>query len=105
MFRRVGVRPEKIVSFQFEGQSLTAPAGDSVAAALLSNGVASFRHTPERNLPRGPFCMMGVCFDCLVEIDGRSNQQACQVEVADGMKVSRAGIADTRSSESDGGAS
>ncbi|NKB63567.1 MAG: hypothetical protein GKR95_16110 [Gammaproteobacteria bacterium] len=37
--------------------------------------------------PRGPYCMMGVCFECLVEIDGKRNQQACQIEVQPGMSV------------------
>ena len=63
--------------------------GDSVAAALLAVGVKSFRDTPVSAAPRGPYCMMGVCFDCLVEIDGVANRQACLIAAAEGMVVRR----------------
>ena len=61
----------------------------AVAAAMFANGVHSFRRTPMFNSSRAPYCMMGVCFDCLVEIDGVPNRQACQVPVAEGMQVRR----------------
>ena len=77
------------VHIEFEGQSLPAAAGDTVAAALLAAGQREFRTTPVSGRPRGPFCMMGVCFDCLVEIDGVANRQACMIEVRDGMRVKR----------------
>lgn len=77
------------VSLQFEGAPLRAPAGSTVAAALLAAGVRSFRDTPVTGAPRAPYCMMGVCFDCLVEIDGTPNRQSCLVAVRDGMQVRR----------------
>jgi predicted molibdopterin-dependent oxidoreductase YjgC len=77
------------VRIEFEGQSLSANAGDTVAAALLAAGLLAFRTTPVSGGPRGPFCMMGVCFDCLVEIDGVANRQACMIEVREGMRVKR----------------
>jgi predicted molibdopterin-dependent oxidoreductase YjgC len=77
------------VRLSFEGAALLARPGDSVAAALLAAGERVLRTTPARGTPRGPFCMMGACFDCLVEIDGVSNRQACMVEVAEGMEVRR----------------
>jgi predicted molibdopterin-dependent oxidoreductase YjgC len=88
MFRRFddGGSP---IAFTFEGEPLTGQAGDSVAAALLAAGMREFRTTPVSAAPRGPWCMMGVCFDCLVEIDGVPNRQACMIPLAEGMRVSR----------------
>lgn len=75
------------VTIRFEGRPLAARPGDSVAAALLAAGITATRRTPVDAAPRGPFCMMGLCFECLMEIDGRPNRLACQVEVRDGMEV------------------
>lgn len=77
------------VTLQFEGQSLTVPPGLSVAAALLLHGAGMFRSTPVSGAPRAPYCMMGVCFECLVEIDGKPARQACLTTVRDGMIVRR----------------
>ncbi|HLW26690.1 MAG TPA: (2Fe-2S)-binding protein [Kiloniellales bacterium] len=75
------------VRFTFEGRPLEAKEGETLAAALLAAGVREFRHTPASNQPRGPFCMMGICFECLVEVDSRANQQACMLNVRPGMVV------------------
>jgi predicted molibdopterin-dependent oxidoreductase YjgC len=80
-------RPE--LHFSFEGRRLPARAGDSVAAALLANGCGPFRATPVSASPRAPWCMMGICFDCLVEIDGVANRQACLVPVTEAMRIRR----------------
>lgn len=77
------------ISFQFEGQSVQASEGESLAAALLLAGISTFRSTVRTGTARGPYCMMGVCFECLVEVDGRPNQQACMIEVRNGMSVKR----------------
>ena len=77
------------IEFEFEGEHLTAPAGATVAAALLLAGHGAFRLTPVSDTARGPFCLMGSCFDCLVEIDGESNQQACMTQLRDGMRIER----------------
>jgi len=77
------------VAFRFEGQALSAVAGDSVAAALSAAGIVHLRDTAVSGAPRGVFCMMGACFDCLVEIDGVPNRQACMTQVAEGMEVRR----------------
>lgn len=63
--------------------------GDSVAAALLAAGASSLRESPVDESPRAPYCMMGVCFECLVEIDGRQNQQSCLTRARSGMVVNR----------------
>jgi predicted molibdopterin-dependent oxidoreductase YjgC len=77
------------VSVQFEGQWMSVPAGVSVAAALLLKGGEPFRTTPVSHAPRAPYCMMGVCFECLVEVDGKPSRQACLTPVREGMIVRR----------------
>ncbi|SFO05493.1 2Fe-2S iron-sulfur cluster binding domain-containing protein [Roseovarius lutimaris] len=72
------------VAVSFGGQDLHLPEGANLAAALLGAGITTFRHTPASGAPRGPFCMMGACFDCLVEVDGVT-RQACMMEVSDGL--------------------
>jgi len=73
----------------FDGRAVPARTGDSVAAALLAAGVTTTRTTPVSGAPRGPFCMMGACFDCVAEVDGRGNVQTCMIPVHDGMRVRR----------------
>lgn len=75
------------VPFTLNGHTLQAVAGCNVAAALLANGVSAFRTAAVSGEPRGPYCMMGVCFDCLVEIDGVPNCQSCLTTVRPGMQV------------------
>ena len=65
------------------------PAGASAAAAVLAAGFDSIRETPVDRSERAPYCMMGVCFDCLAEIDGVANRQSCMLEVRPGMRISR----------------
>jgi len=87
--RRIQRHGSAQVRIVFEGPPLLAYPGDTLAAALLAGNHWRFRTTPVSGTPRGPFCMMGVCFDCLVEIDGAANCQACMIEVRDGMRVKR----------------
>ena len=75
------------VSITFEGREVIAERGDSVAAALLASGVSYFRETPISGARRAPFCMIGNCFECLVEIDGQANRQSCMVTVREGMSI------------------
>lgn len=77
------------VHVDFDGTALLLPDGANLAAALLGAGVEAFRNTPASGAPRGPFCMMGACFDCLVDIDGVT-RQACMIEVTEGLIVTRA---------------
>lgn len=87
--RRISRDDGEQVHIVFEGDQLVARPGDTVAAALLAGNHWQFRTTPVSDAPRGPFCMMGVCFECLVEIDGVANRQACMTEVRDGMTIRR----------------
>lgn len=81
--------PPPTLSVTIDGIASEARAGDSVAATLIAAGMADCRTTPVSESPRGPYCMMGVCFDCLVVIDGKPNQQGCMIPVANGMRIER----------------
>ena len=82
--------PDRLgVTIHFDGAPIAARAGDSVAAALLAAGIVATRTTPVSDAPRGPYCMMGVCFDCLMVIDGVASRQACLTPVREGMRVER----------------
>ena len=78
------------VTITIDGVSLQAYLGETIAGALLANGQRAWRHT-ESGEPRGLFCGMGICFDCLVTVDGVSNVRACMTPVADGMVVETEG--------------
>ena len=75
------------IEFTFDGESISAITGQSVAAALLAANQRALRKTRFNNNERGVFCGIGVCFDCLVVIDGVTNQRACLIEARPGMKV------------------
>ena len=77
----------RTVNITIQDQMHRVPSHLNVAAALLLCGYRSCRNTPVSNTLRAPYCMMGVCFECLVEIDGLPNQQACLTMVYDGMVV------------------
>ena len=81
--------PEAPLRFSWEGEEILAAPGETLAAALLAGGVTAFRTTPVSAAPRAPYCMMGACFECLVEVDGVPSLQACMTEVKDGMEVRR----------------
>lgn len=87
MFRRSTDRAAAKVTITIDGKSMVVNAGDCVAAAMLAAGVGACRSTPVSGAPRGPFCMMGVCFDCLVIVDGVGSRQGCMTRVSDGMRV------------------
>jgi predicted molibdopterin-dependent oxidoreductase YjgC len=77
----------KRVTIVVDGAPLEARAGESVAAALLAGGRLATRTTPATGAARGPWCLMGACFDCLAVIDGEPSRQACLVVVREGMTV------------------
>ena len=87
MFRRLPDSAAADVTVVIDGEPFPARAGESVAAALFAAGRLACRATAVSASPRGPYCMMGVCFDCLVVIDGRANQQGCLIPVAPGMRI------------------
>lgn len=75
------------VNVSFDGRPLVAAPGQNIGAALVSNGITAWRSTRKNARPRGLFCGIGVCFDCLVTVDGEANQRACLVEVQEGMEI------------------
>jgi predicted molibdopterin-dependent oxidoreductase YjgC len=76
---------EQDCAITYAGRTLHARTGQTVAAALTEAGVRSWRVTRREERPRGLFCGIGVCFDCLITIDGHRAQRACLVPVRDGM--------------------
>lgn len=74
-------------TIRFDDRNVPAAPGQTVAAALWAAGVRSWRVTRDRGAPRGLFCGIGVCFDCLVTIDGEPNRRACLVPTRPGMTV------------------
>ncbi|MET7995077.1 (2Fe-2S)-binding protein [Amycolatopsis sp. NPDC005232] len=72
------------VKFSFRGQEIVAEAGQSVGAALIAAGHRSWRTTRRDGAPRGVFCGIGVCFDCLVVVNGKPGRRACLTEVLPG---------------------
>lgn len=78
-------RPQK-VRIRVNDEEVVAFKGESVYAALLTAGHRSLRCS-KSGQPRGGFCGMGVCFECLVTIGGVPNQRACMVEVKDNMEI------------------
>ena len=88
MFRPRSEARRPSVAVTVEGRRIAVPVGASAAAAVLAAGFDSIRETAGGR-ERMPFCMMGVCFDCLAEIDDVPNRQSCMVEVRDGMRIRR----------------
>ncbi len=83
-----GVSRAATVRFVIDGIELDAPAGESLAAALMAAGIGTIRHGPMDGQPRSVFCLIGLCQECLVEIDGMQIE-ACRVNVSAGMQVNR----------------
>lgn len=75
------------VAITVDGKAVGARSGDTVASALLAAGIDHCRTTPVTGAPRAPYCLMGVCFECLVTVDGVGSRQGCLVPVRDGMNV------------------
>ena len=79
----------RMVTIFFDNCPISVAEGTSIAAALLLGAVEPFRTTPVTAAPRAPYCMMGVCFECLVEVDGVPARQACLTPVKAGMRIRR----------------
>jgi predicted molibdopterin-dependent oxidoreductase YjgC len=75
------------ISLRVDDHDIKAFEGESVASALLAAGITTLRRSKERELPRGLYCGMGVCYECLVTIDGLHAQRACITPAEDGMVI------------------
>ncbi len=87
MFVAIDEPFEQTITVYFDNVPLTARVGETVATCLLRAGVKYFRTTPASEAKRKPYCMIGNCFDCLVEINGVGNRQACMTIVQSDMKI------------------
>lgn len=83
---RIGSAWTRTVSFRFDGETLTAREGETLAAALYAQGRRTLRISRDDGGPRGAFCFMGVCQECVVSIDGRLTE-ACRTPVHNGLVV------------------
>ncbi|RZU23599.1 (2Fe-2S)-binding protein [Streptomyces sp. BK239] len=83
----VRARPGAPFTVTFDGRVVEALPGQTIAAALWSAGVTSWRTTRREGRPRGVFCGIGVCFDCLVAVDGRPGQRACVTPALPGADI------------------
>lgn len=90
MFRRIdGASSSSTVEITVDGRTVVARDGATLALALLEADVTPLRHSVVSGEPRSPLCLMGTCFECLVQVDGQPNVQACMVNVRPGMQVRR----------------
>lgn len=70
-----------------DGEKVEAFPGETVAAALLASGARALRRTAKRAQPRSLYCGMGICWECLVVVDGAPSQRACMTEAKPGMRI------------------
>jgi predicted molibdopterin-dependent oxidoreductase YjgC len=85
--RSRSTEPEGVLRLSIDEREITAHEGQSVAAALLDAGIRSWRKSRVHAKPRGLFCGIGVCYDCLLSVDGIANQRACLVPARNGMQL------------------
>jgi aerobic-type carbon monoxide dehydrogenase small subunit (CoxS/CutS family) len=78
------------ITFTFNGNPIQCEEGQSIAAALINGDQRELRKTRFGDEPRSIFCGIGICFDCVVVINGVANQRSCLIEAHDGMKVESA---------------
>jgi D-hydroxyproline dehydrogenase subunit gamma len=79
------------ISLQFDGRKIQAYEGETILGVMMAEGQRVLRYTPKEGRPRGMFCGIGVCYDCLVIVDGIPNTRACSTMVTDGMVVETQG--------------
>lgn len=89
MFRKLHDLGQAPMTVYIDGVAATAEAGESVAAVLLRQDEVWSRLTAAKGSKRAPYCLMGVCFDCLAEVDGVGSVQTCLTMVQDGMRITR----------------
>lgn len=75
------------ITIYIDGKPIEAMGGDTIASALLAKQIRVCRYTRKTNEPRGIFCAIGRCNDCLMTVDGIPNVRACVTPVKDGMRV------------------
>jgi hypothetical protein len=89
MFRKLHDLQRVSLTVYIDGVPAAAEANESVAAVLLRQTPVWSRTTPISETRRAPYCMMGVCFDCLATVDGVPSVQTCLAPVRNGMRIDR----------------
>ncbi|BHH86174.1 (2Fe-2S)-binding protein [Desulforhopalus sp. 52FAK] len=90
MFIPIDSRSNSLVTIQIEGKKTEVPEGISVAAAVFGHANhKDCRCSSVSGEQRAPYCFIGVCHECLMEIDGKPNQQACLTQVNEGMCINK----------------
>jgi hypothetical protein len=87
MFVRIAEGESERINVLIDGKPFEGRQGDNIAAVLLLAGKIGCRRNFVSGEPRGPYCMMGVCFECLVRVDGIAGLQACMVPIQRGMCI------------------
>ncbi len=82
-----GLERGRLLSIEVNGEPVGAYEGETIAGALLAAGIRTCRITARRGQPRGLYCGIGLCYECVVVVDGRPNTRACLTYVAPGMRV------------------
>ena len=77
----------KLVTFTYDGKELQGYEGEPIAAALKAAGVMVHRYTKKEHKPRGIFCAIGRCTDCVMVVDGKPNVRTCMTPLAEGMQL------------------
>lgn len=77
----------RTVTIYYEGRPVEAREGEPIAAALTAAGIRVFRTTEKSHEPRGLYCAMGRCSDCMMIVDGKPNVRTCVTPVRDGMRL------------------
>lgn len=80
------LEPRKIVKIEVDNKAMDAFEGEPIAAALIANGINVFRYTKKYKQPRGIFCAIGLCTDCIMMVDGVA-VRTCVTGVEEGMKI------------------
>lgn len=81
------MEPQKKVYIEVDGKKIEAFEGEPILAALLANGIKVCRYAKKRNEPRGLFCAIGRCTDCVMTVDGVPNVRTCVTLVEEGMSI------------------
>jgi predicted molibdopterin-dependent oxidoreductase YjgC len=78
---------KKEISITLDGKEIKAVEGEPIASALIAAGIMTFRRTRIRKEPRGYFCGIGLCTDCMMIVDGTPNVRTCITPVREGMRI------------------
>jgi predicted molibdopterin-dependent oxidoreductase YjgC len=82
-----GVERSRAFEIEVDGEKITAYEGETVATALVAAGKVTTQQTPKKNEPRGVYCGIGLCYGCIMVIEGVPNTKACQTQVKPGLRV------------------